>query len=236
MSEIMEFTERIGLNAVTQAHLGLIVDIVLCLIFLLFALWYARRGFCKVFAGLIVFVLAIALGIAGANMLTEPAMEKVWPKVEATVEEHYDASVGSAITELQESVGGMAEKLLQITHLEESAEDILDSQAFVSSVSFPKERLLELVHKALREIVHAALFVVIAILGLMLGKPITYIIGKINDAPVLKQLDWLGGFLVGLLVCLAVLFLVVKGCELRNVAFLREIQAESWIIAKLLGQ
>ena len=51
----------------------------------------------------------------------------------------------------------------------------------------------------------------------------------------MKQLDWLGGFVIGLLECLAILFIVMKVCELRNVSFFRDIQEGSWFITKLLG-
>ena len=58
---------------------------------------------------------------------------------------------------------------------------------------------------------------------------------KINDAPGLRQLNWLGGFLLGALECVAVLFIVMKICELRNVSFFRDIQEGSWFITKLMG-
>ncbi|MBR5642157.1 MAG: CvpA family protein [Firmicutes bacterium] len=235
MSEILEFSETVGSNAAVNSHFGLIVDIAIGLIFLLFALWHAKRGFYKTFSGIIALVVAIALGIAGANFLTEPAMEKVWPKVEETVSENYDSSVGKTITELHDSVGKTAESLLKLTHLDEAAGEVLEEKEQVSWTEAPKAKLLDLVHIALREVVHAVLFLVIAILGLLLAKPINALVDKINDAPVLKQLDWLGGFVIGLLECLAILFIVMKVCELRNVSFFRDIQEGSWFITKLLG-
>jgi uncharacterized membrane protein required for colicin V production len=235
MSEILEFSESVGSNAAVNSHFGLIVDIAIGLIFLLFALWHAKRGFYKTFSGIIALVVAIAIGIAGANVLTEPAMEEVWPKVEETVSEHYDSSVGQAITELHDSVGKTAESLLKLTHLDEAAGDVLEESKQVSWTEAPKAKLLDLVHTALKEVVHAVLFLVIAILGLLLFKPINALMDKINDAPVLKQLDWLGGFAIGLLECLAILFIAMKVCELRNVSFFRDIQEGSWFITKLFG-
>ena len=218
MSEVLEFSESVGSNAAVNSHFGLIVDIAVALIFLLFAIWHARKGFYKTFAGIIAVVVAIAIGIIGAGYLTPPVMEKAWPKVEEKVVENYDS-----------------EKLLKITHLEEKAENILDESKAVSWTEAPKAKLLELVHKALREVVHAGLFLVIALLGLLLFKPINALVDKINDAPVLKQLDWLGGFVIGLLECLAVFFIVIKICEMRDVSFFRDIQEGSWFVTKLLG-
>lgn len=235
MSEILEFSESIGTNETVHSYFGLIVDVAVALIFLLFALWHARKGFYKTFAGIIAVVVAIAIGIIGAGYLTPPVMEKAWPKVEETVIEHYDSSVGHTIAELHDVVGSGAEKLLKLTHLEDKAENILDESKAVSWTEAPKAKLLELVHKALREAVHAGLFLVIALLGLLLFKPIHALVDKINDAPGLKQLDWLGGFVVGLLECLAVFFLVIKICEMRDISFFRDIQEGSWFVTKLLG-
>ncbi|MBP5749342.1 MAG: CvpA family protein [Firmicutes bacterium] len=235
MSEILEFSESVGSNQAVNSHFGLIVDIAIALIFLLFAIWHAKKGFYKTFAGIIAVVVAITIGIIGAGYLTPPVMDQAWPKVEETVSEHYDSSVGQTITELHDLVGSGAEKLLQITHLDEKAENILEEQKSTSWSDAPKATLLQLVHKALREVVHAGLFLVIALLGLLLFKPINKLVDKINDAPVLKQLDWLGGFAIGLLECLAVFFIVIKICELRDVSFFRDIQEGSWFITKLLG-
>ncbi len=235
MSEVLEITESIGQNAAVNSHFGLIVDIAIGLIFLLFALWHARKGFYKSFAGIVALVVAITLGIIGAGYLTPPVMEKAWPKVEETVSENYDSSVGHTVTELHDLIGEGAEKLLKITHLDGKAEDILEKNQQTSWTEAPKDLLLQLVHKALREVVHAGLFLIIAILGLLLFKPINALIDKINDAPVLRQLDWLGGFILGALECLAVFFIVIKICELRDVSFFRDIQEGSWFIPKLLG-
>ena len=235
MSEVLEFSESIGSNATVNSYFGLIVDIAIGLIFLLFAIWHAKKGFYKTFAGIIAIVVAIAIGIVGAGYLTPPVMDKTWPKVEEKVSENYDSSVGQTITELHDLIGTGAEKLLEITHLEEKAETILEEHESTSWTEAPKAKLLQLVHKALREVVHAVLFIVIALLGLLLFKPINALVDKINDAPVLKQLDWIGGFIIGLLECLAVFFIVIKICEMRDVSFFRDIQEGSWFITKLLG-
>ena len=102
MSEVLEFSESVGSNAAVNSHFGLIVDIAVALIFLLFAIWHARKGFYKTFAGIIAVVVAIAIGIIGAGYLTPPVMEKAWPKVEETVVENYDSSVGHTVAELHD--------------------------------------------------------------------------------------------------------------------------------------
>ena len=235
MSEVLEVSEAIGSDAVVNSHFGLIVDIAIGLIILLFAILHARKGLYSAFSGLIAIVVAIALGIAGANLATQPVMDNVWPKVEETVSEHYDSSVGHAITEIHDVVGETAGNLLSFTHLDGAAEQVLDDSAAVSWTEAPKAQLLTLVNTALQEVVHFVLFIVIALLGLLLFKPINALVEKINDAPGLRQLDWLGGFLLGALECVVVLFIVMKVCELRNVSFFRDIQEGSWFITKLMG-
>ena len=235
MSEVLEVSETIGSDAVVNSHFGLIVDIAIGLIILLFAILHARKGLYSAFSGLIAIVVAIALGIAGANLATQPVMDNVWPKVEETVSEHYDSSVGHAITEIHDAVGDTAGKLLSFTHLDGAAEKVLDDSAAVSWTEAPKAQLLTLVNTALQEVVHFVLFIVITLLGLLLFKPINALVEKINDAPGLRQLDWLGGFLLGALECVVVLFIVMKVCELRNVSFFRDIQEGSWFITKLMG-
>jgi len=235
MSEVLEVSEAIGSDAAVNSHFGLIVDIAIGLIILLFAILHARKGLYSAFSGLIAIVVAIALGIAGANLATQPVMDNVWPKVEETVSEHYDSSVGHAITEIHDVVGETAGKLLSFTHLDRAAEKVLDDSAAVSWTEAPKAQLLTLVNTALQEVVHFVLFIVITLLGLLLFKPINALVEKINDAPGLRQLDWLGGFLLGALECVVVLFIVMKVCELRNVSFFRDIQEGSWFITKLMG-
>ena len=235
MSEVLEVSETIGSDAVVNSHFGLIVDIAIGLIILLFAILHARKGLYSAFSGLIAIVVAIALGIAGANLATQPVMDNVWPKVEEAVSEHYDSSVGHAITEIHDVVGETAGKLLSFTHLDGAAEKVLDDSVAVSWTEAPKAQLLTLVNTALQEVVHFVLFIIIALLGLLLFKPINALVEKINDAPGLRQLDWLGGFLLGALECVVVLFIVMKVCELRNVSFFRDIQEGSWFITKLMG-
>ena len=235
MSEVLEVSEAIGSDAVVNSHFGLIVDIAIGLIILLFAILHARKGLYSAFSGLIAIVVAIALGIAGANLATQPVMDNVWPKVEEAVSEHYDSSVGQAITEIHDVVGETAGKLLSFTHLDGAAEKVLDDSAAISWTEAPKAQLLTLVNTALQEVVHFVLFIIIALLGLLLFKPINALVEKINDAPGLRQLDWLGGFLLGALECVVVLFIVMKVCELRNVSFFRDIQEGSWFITRLMG-
>ena len=235
MSEVLEVSEAIGSDTVVNSHFGLIVDIAIGLIILLFAILHARKGLYSAFSGLIAIVVAIALGIAGANLATQPVMDNIWPKVEETVSEHYDSSVGHAITEIHDVVGETVGKLLSFTHLDGAAEKVLDDSAAVSWTEAPKAQLLTLVNTALQEVVHFVLFIVITLLGLLLFKPINALVEKINDAPGLRQLDWLGGFLLGALECVVVLFIVMKVCELRNVSFFRDIQEGSWFITKLMG-
>ena len=235
MSEVLEVTEAIGSDAVVNSHFGLIVDIALGLVILFFALLHARKGLYSSFSGLIAIVVAITLGIVGANLFTQPVMDAAWPKVEQTVAENYDTSVGQAITEIHDAVGETAGKLLSFTHLDGTAKQVLNESAAVSWTEAPKLQLLELVQTALQEVIHGVLFLVIAILGLLLFKPINALVEKINDAPGLRQLNWLGGFLLGALECVVVLFLIMKVCELRNVSFFRDIQEGSWIVTKLMG-
>ena len=235
MSEVLEVSEAIGSDTVVNSHFGLIVDIAIGLIILLFAILHARKGLYSAFSGLIAIVVAIALGIAGANLATQPVMDNIWPKVEETVSEHYDSSVGHAITEIHDVVGETVGKLLSFTHLDGAAEKVLDDSVAVSWTEAPKAQLLTLVNTALQEVVHFVLFIVITLLGLLLFKPINALVEKINDAPGLRQLDWLGGFLLGALECVVVLFIVMKVCELRNVSFFRDIQEGSWFITKLMG-
>ena len=235
MNEILDITQTIGSDTMVNSHFGLIVDIAIGLIILFFAILHARKGLYAAFSGLIAIVVAIAIGIAGANLLTQPVMEQVWPKVEETVSENFDSGVGHAITEIHDVVGETAGKLLSFTHLDEAAEKVLDDSVAISWTEAPKAQLLSLVNTALQEVVHFVLFIVITLLGLLLFKPINALVEKINDAPGLKQLNWLGGFLLGALECVVVLFLIMKFCELRNVSFFRDIQAGSWIITKLMG-
>ena len=157
MSEVLEVSEAIGSDAVVNSHFGLIVDIAIGLIILLFAILHARKGLYSAFSGLIAIVVAIALGIAGANLATQPVMDNVWPKVEETVSEHYDSSVGHAITEIHDVVGETAGKLLSFTHLDGAAEKVLDDSAAVSWTEAPKLQLLELVKTALQEVIHGVL-------------------------------------------------------------------------------
>ena len=235
MSEFLEITQSISGSNAVSSHFGLIVDIVIGLLFLLFGILHGKRGAYKTFSGFLAVIVAIIIGILGANILTEPVMEKAWPTVEQKVSEQYDASAGKAISEVEEAVGGAASTLLTITHLDKEAEKVLDGSSAVSWTQGPKTQLLALVNVAMQEVVHSVLFLVFTIVGLILFKPINGLIKKILEAPLLKQLDWLGGFIIGLLECFVLLFIVMKVCELRNVSFFRDVQQTSWFVNHLMG-
>ena len=88
---------------------------------------------------------------------------------------------------------------------------------------------------ALREVVHAVLFLAFTFLALLVLKPLSKLIGNISDLPVIHALDYLGGFALGLLEAFIILYLVIKICNLQDYDWLKDISEGSVLIHKFIN-
>jgi hypothetical protein len=228
------------ITGILSEHTALIVDIGVGLLFLVFGLLAANRGLYKTIIGVVVLVLALTIGIIGANVLTDPVVERVWPQVETRIEQRLDdterlSGLAAGFETLGEVLGEGVEKLLSITGNRDNAKSAAREYSANSLLSGLKEKLMGLVDLSFRKLMHAILFLLCSLIGFILLQPVSALLGKLTEAPVIRTLDWLGGFAIGLLECLVIAYIVTKVCSLRGIAFFEDLAPGTTLLSWLLS-
>ena len=228
------------ITGILSEHTALIVDIGVGLLFLVFALLAANRGLYKTVIGFVVFVLALTVGIIGANVLTDPVVERAWPMVEDRVQEKLDdteqlTGLAAGIETIGEVLGEGVEKLLSITGNKNDAKTLVREHAALEWIQSLKDGLLDLVNLSFRKLIHAILFLFCSLIGFIVLQPVSALLGKLTEAPVIRTLDWMGGFAIGVLECLVVIYIVTKVCSLRGISFFEDLAPGTTLLSWLLS-
>ncbi len=215
------------LNEVFQ-DTGLLADIAIGLIFMVYALLKARKGLYRAFMPIIALVLAICIGIVCANVFSDRVFEKIRPSVEESVVNSIDDLEGG-IAEGVEILPGWLNNILDSFSLKGEADELIAGKGG-QALERAKGKLLDLTAKAAGKATHLGMFVLCSLaawVGLLL---LFKLLSGITDLPVIKQLDAAGGFILGLLQCFVLFYIVVKVCDMRGIMFFHDLADEGSVI------
>lgn len=162
---------------------GLIMDAVLLLIVLVFAVLGARRGMVLTLCSLASVVLAFLGGGYLADLLTPPLVKQAAPMLESTVQEYLTSLLPSADAAAEK--GGFLWNLLRG----------LMEDGIASAESMTADLAAALAESVIHPIVFLLGFVLILILCWFIGRALDLV----ARLPVLHSLNALGGFLLGTL-------------------------------------
>ena len=160
-----------------------IVDIVLVLIVLLFAILGARKGMILTLFSLISIVLGLLGGRYVADLLTPPLVKQAAPMLEGIVEEYITAFLTSADAAAQGN--GLLWNLLR--------------RLMEEGLSTAEPVAAELAAALAEAIIHPLLFLLAFLLILIVCWFIAHALDLVARLPVLNTLNSLGGFVLGLL-------------------------------------
>ncbi len=213
----------------------LVIDGVICLVVLIFALIRAKIGLYRVVAGIAIFLVSVAIAFIGSRLLLPACSDFVWEKVSPKIEEKIDATIASAIAEdgtvknTDSTVGDVLVKLLGIDKAASGSaatgEDLgADFAAKLKTLAMAKAKLLA------DAILHVILFILIYIVAALILKLISKGLEKVADWSVLGWLNHGGGFLLGLIEMSVIWLAVVRICGLFGVTFFSELSEGTTVL------
>lgn len=207
---------------------GLLVDIFIGLIFLVYASLKARKGLYKAFMPIIALVLAICVGIVCANIFSDSAFEKIRPLLEESVVDSID-NLGGGVAEGVEILPVWLNTVLDSFSLKSEADELIAGKAG-HALESAKSKLLDVTTKAAGKATHLMIFVLCTfaawIILLLFGRMLT----GLSDLPVIRQVDAAGGFILGLLQCFVLFYIVVKVCDMRGIMFFHDLADKGSVI------
>ena len=159
-----------------------IVDIVLILIILLFAILGAHKGMILTLFSLISIVLGLFGGRYVADLLTPPLVKQAAPMLEGLVQEYITVFLSGADTAVQSS--GILWELLH--------------NLMEEGLSAAEPVAAELAAALAETIIHPVLFLVSFVLILIICWFIAHALDLVARLPVLNTLNSLGGLILGL--------------------------------------
>ncbi len=217
-----------NVDALVQSHAGLLIDIIVVIIFLVFIALKGKRGLYSCGMSVFVIALAVTLGIFVSSLVTPVVFKNVYPDIEQQLSDRYDEEV-RALEEDTETPAQVFNKgfnnLVKSLGIEEEA-----SAYTKRIISTPKQELLEKRAASTYKLIRFVSFGLITALGILALTLIKNYFGKIADWPVIKWVDSLGGMLIGFLECYALMFLAIKGADFLGINFFNEMSEGTVIL------
>lgn len=193
------------MNSLFANNINFIVDGICVLIFLLFAWFCSKKGFCKCITPIVVFVLSIVTAIFGSMALEKPVAQMIYPLI--------DAKMTDKLAEIIADIQGQSVILGAVLGQ-------IDMSSGVSKIA----------QAVTDEFVHIALFIVLLLLAIIIFGLLGKIAGKMAELPLIKSLDGFLGFIYGLLQGFVVIFLACKVCNMLNIDVFHNYLAQSYIL------
>ncbi len=209
----MQFITNVFDTVKSMSATAIVTDAVVVLVFLMFCVSGARKGLYNKFMPLIVFVLSFVAAIFLSRMFTPEVTDRVFPQVSETVTKQIERFMNSFHLGGGE-VSGLITLALKNVDMSKTA------QALSRVVT--------------EKLVHAALFIVIFLVALIVFKLISKLLGGIKELPLIKPLDRIGGFAFGALEGLAIMYAVTKLLDIFGVSFLRDCSPGTYLLSWLV--
>lgn len=219
-----------------------IIDVIIAAIILLAAFIKSRIGLYRSVMSVVVFVLAIVIGIAGSAIALQPVSEYAWTKAAPRIEAKFDKEAADLIGGENSSGKSFSEgwdKLVESFGAEglkgigsQLGDDVLQNSEFVA-----KLKLVVLANTRLftDKIMRIVLFVLIALLAFLILTVIKNILGKLTKLPVIGWLDHCGGFALGLIEIVLLMLVIVRGAGLLHIPVFTELSKGTFILKWLVG-
>ncbi len=207
---------------------GLIADIVIGLIVLVYALLKAKKGLYKAFMPIVALVLAICIGIVCANVFSDRVFEMIRPSVEESVANSIE-NLGGGVAEGVEILPGWLNSILDSFSLKGEADELIAGKG-AQALENVKHKVLEVTAKATGKASHLVTFVLGTLAAWVVLILLFRMLGGLTELPLIKQVDAAGGFVLGLLQCFVVLYIVVKICDMRGVMFFHDLADKGSVI------
>ena len=223
----------INTEAITSDFGWIIADAAVVLFSLLFAMLGTRKGLYETFRPVIVVVLAVSCAIFLTAIVTPIATEAVWPKVEAAVSDE----IQNAIDNMDGSEAIFSENVNSVLitlKLDDKVDEIIREKA-TNAVGSVQGDVMDAIKAGLSKVIHSIAFVIILLAAMLVFTLVSHAIKIAEGAPVIKQINWLGGFAVGFLEALVILYIAVKFCAWKEIPFFEDHAAGTYLLSKIIN-
>ncbi len=225
---------------------ALIADGAVCALLVLFALFKARKGFYACAVPLAALILALVGSSYITSAAAEPLAEFVYPAFESRILSRIDLEeISNGIGDLSLLDEGRAPKI--IGSIKDDMPDWVWNAAIkLDAAGKLKEGLAALTHGAgdtasaaakavLATFVRLFLRIVSFIILYLLIRMLLKGLGILSGLPVIKQIDWIGGFVLGLAEGAILLWIAVWALSCTELIPVKDLAEGTRILSRFIG-
>ena len=211
---------------------AVIIDAIVVVVLLAFAIWGARQGLVRALAGLVMVIVALVGAGMIAATFSDPAARLAAPVIQKHITSRVEEAMAVQTDSTPEEVGEepRVEDLLVLLGLDEDVRGSLAEQAEEQIRDAGASIVSAVVESMVGSVAYGVLFILSFLALLLMLHVLVGAMDLVMKLPLLHGLNTLGGGALGLLEGTLVLFLAVWAARRLGISFETEALAEAHIL------
>lgn len=211
---------------------AVIIDAIVVVVLLAFAIWGARQGLVRALAGLVMVIVALVGAGMIAATFSDPAARLAAPVIQKHITSRVEEAMAVQTDSTPEEVGEepRVEDLLVLLGLDEDVRGSLAEQAEEQIRDAGASIVSAVVESMVGSVAYGVLFILSFLALLLMLHVLVGAMDLVMKLPLLHGLNTLGGGALGLIEGTLVLFLAVWAARRMGISFETEALAEAHIL------
>ena len=211
---------------------AVIIDAIVVVVLLAFAIWGARQGLVRALAGLVMVIVALVGAGMIAATFSDPAARLAAPVIQKHITSRVEEAMAVQTDSTPEEVGEepRVEDLLVLLGLDEDVRGSLAEQAEERVRDTGASIVSAVVESMVGSVAYGVLFILSFLALLLMLHVLVGAMDLVMKLPLLHGLNTLGGGVLGLIEGTLVLFLAVWAARRLGISFETEALAEAHIL------
>ena len=211
---------------------AVIIDAIVVVVLLAFAIWGARQGLVRALAGLVMVIVALVGAGMIAATFSDPAARLAAPVIQKHITSRVEEAMAVQTDSTPEEVGEepRVEDLLVLLGLDEDVRGSLAEQAEEQIRDAGASIVSAVVERMVGSVAYGVLFILSFLALLLMLHVLVGAMDLVMKLPLLHGLNTLGGGALGLIEGTLVLFLAVWAARRLGISFETEALAEAHIL------
>lgn len=211
---------------------AVIIDAIVVVVLLAFAIWGARQGLVRALAGLVMVIVALVGAGMIAATFSDPAARLAAPVIQKHITSRVEEAMAVQTDSTPEEVGEepRVEDLLVLLGLDEDVRGSLAEQAEEQIRDAGASIVSAVVESMVGSVAYGVLFILSFLALLLMLHVLVGAMDLVMKLPLLHGLNTLGGGVLGLIEGTLVLFLAVWAARRLGISFETEALAEAHIL------
>ena len=211
---------------------AVIIDAIVVVVLLAFAIWGARQGLVRALAGLVMVIVALVGAGMIAATFSDPAARLAAPVIQKHITSRVEEAMAVQTDSTPEEVGEepRVEDLLVLLGLDEDVRGSLAEQAEEQILDAGASIVSAVVESMVGSVAYGVLFILSFLALLLMLHVLVGAMDLVMKLPLLHGLNTLGGGALGLIEGTLVLFLAVWAARRLGISFETEALAEAHIL------